>query len=121
MTDPLQPPPRRTRPKPQPPAPWKLPPIGKQWGGEDADIFAIQALAKGIANEGQQLRAWNLILHKLCEVDRMTFWPPMGIDDGRRATDFAEGKRWVAIQLQRLANLRQDFGALGLPPSQENQ
>ena len=46
----------------------------------------------------------NTILRVLCETDRMTFWP--GAEDGRRATDFAEGKRWVGVQLRRIEKLR---------------
>lgn len=66
-------------------------------------MFAAQAVEKGVASEGQQVRFFNLI-HVLCETDRMTFWP--GGEDGRRATDFAEGKRWVGLQLRRIAKLR---------------
>jgi hypothetical protein len=106
-------PPRRTKPKgEQPSKPWLLPPIG------NADIFALQAMSKGIANEGQQQRAWTYIIRILCATDMMSFWP--GAEDGRRATDFAEGKRWVGIQLRRIERLRPDMGALGLPPSHEN-
>jgi hypothetical protein len=86
------------RRKSQPDHPWQFPKI------DSADIFAVQALAKGIANEGQQQRAFDYILRVLCETDRMTFWP--GAEDGRRATDFAEGKRWVGVQLRRIEKLR---------------
>jgi hypothetical protein len=70
---------------------------------EDADIFAIQALAECRADEHQQRRAWSFIRERLCAGDTMSFWP--GAEDGRRATDFAEGKRWVAIQLRRISRL----------------
>lgn len=106
------PPPRpKPRPKSQPSTPWQLPPI------DNKTIFAIQAVAKGIANEGQQRHAFDYILRALCETDRMTFWP--GGEDGRRATDFAEGKRWVGVQLRRIEKLRPDMSAQGVPPSQE--
>jgi hypothetical protein len=88
------------RPKSRPDRPWQSPRI------EDADIFALQAVAKGIANDGQQRRAFDYVVRVLCETDRMTFWP--GSDDGRRATDFAEGKRWVGIQLRRIEKMRPD-------------
>ncbi len=78
---------------------------------------ALQAVAKGTANEGQQQRAWDYILRALCETDRMSFWP--GGDDGRRASDFAEGKRWVGIQLKRIEKMRPDLRGVS-PPSQEN-
>jgi len=106
-------PPRKTRRKgEQPSAPWLFPAI------DNADIFAIQAVAQGRANEGQQIRAFDYIVRVLCETDRMTFWP--GADDGRRATDFAEGKRWIGVQLRRIERLRPDMSGMGLPPSYEN-
>jgi hypothetical protein len=108
---------RRPKPKArpkgsQPSTPLQLPAI------DNADIFALQAVAKGKANEGQQQRAWNYITRALCGTDVMSFWP--GGDDGRRASDFAEGKRWVGIQLRRIERLRPDMSGLGLPPSHEN-
>ena len=91
---------KSTRAKSQPDRPWHLMRL------DDADIFAVQAVAQGVANEAQQQRAYDLIVRTLCETDRMTFWP--GGEDGRRATDFAEGKRWVGLQLRRIEKLRPD-------------
>lgn len=88
------------RAKSQPDHPWQLPAI------TDGDVFALQALAKGVANEAQQKQGFDYIVRALCETDRMTFWP--GGEDGKRATDFAEGKRWVGIQLRRIEKLRPD-------------
>jgi hypothetical protein len=88
------------RPKSQPDRPWQTPHI------EDADIFALQAFAKGIANNAQQQRAYDYVVRVLCETDRMTFWP--GGEDGKRATDFAEGKRWIGLQLRRIEKMRPD-------------
>jgi hypothetical protein len=88
------------RPKSQPDRPWQMPRIA------DADIFALQAVAIGEANAAQQQRAYDYVVRTLCETDRMTFWP--GADDGRRATDFAEGKRWVGLQLRRIEKMRPD-------------
>lgn len=88
------------RAKSQPDRPWQMPRV------EDADIFAVQAIAQGIANEAQQKRAYDYVVRVLCEADRMTFWA--GGEDGRRATDFAEGKRWVGLQLRRIEKLRPD-------------
>lgn len=93
----MLPPRPKIKPREQPNHPWQFPKI------DPADIFAIQAVAKGIANEGQQKRAFDYIVGALCETDRMTFWPG---EDGRRATDFAEGKRWVGVQLRRIERLR---------------
>ncbi len=88
------------RPKFQPDRPWQMPRI------EDADIFALQAVASGTANDAQQRRAYDYIVRTLCDTDRMTFWP--GGEDGKRATDFAEGKRWVGLQLWRIEKMRPD-------------
>lgn len=95
------------RAKSQPDHPWQLA------ATTDADVFAIQAIAKGIANAAQQQQAYDYVVRVLCETDRMTFWP--GGEDGRRATDFAEGKRWVGVQLRRLEKLRPDHRD-GTPP-----
>jgi hypothetical protein len=96
-----------TRPKFQPERPWQVPRLA------DADIFALQAVASGAASAAQQQRAWDYLVRILCETDRMTFWPGIpGTDDGRRATDFAEGKRWVGLQLRRIEKMRPDHDAL---------
>ena len=73
---------------------------------EDTDVFALQAIAKGTASSAQQQRAYDYVVRTLCETDRMTFWP--GGEDGKRATDFAEGKRWVGLQLRRIEKMRSD-------------
>lgn len=90
---------RSLRPRSQPDRPWQMPRI------EDADIFALQAIANGAASNAQQQRAYEYLVRALCETDRMTFWPG---EDGRRATDFAEGKRWVGLQLRRIEKMRPD-------------
>lgn len=87
------------------PLPWQLRAL------EDGDIMAIQALVKGIANEGQQQRALHVIKHKLCRQRRMAFFP--GGDDGRRATDFALGKQFVADQIDRINNMQPAKTGLG--------
>jgi hypothetical protein len=94
------------RQKSQPDRPWQMPRVA------DADIFALQAVAAGEANAAQQQRAFDCVVRILCETDRMTFWPgiPGTAEDGRRATDFAEGKRWVGLQLRRIEKMRPDHG-----------
>lgn len=95
--------PPKPKPKPpQPSAPWRTPET------DDPDIFALQAIARGIASEGQQQRAWAYIVATLCATDRMSFYP--GGEDGRRASDFAEGKRWIGLQLRRIERMRPDHG-----------
>ncbi len=76
--------------------PWKTPPY------DPRHAYAIQALAKGVANAPQQQLALQFIVKELCETDRLTFWPPEHGHDGMRATDFAEGKRWVGLEIRRL-------------------
>lgn len=94
--------PRRRKPQSeQAPWPWQLPA-----GIENADIFALQALERGTANAAQQQRAIIFFERRLCATDRMSFYP--GGEDGKRASDFAEGKRWVGTQLRRLLRLRPD-------------
>jgi hypothetical protein len=66
---------------------------------EPADAYALQALAKGIANEGQQKRALNWIIRSAGTYDA-TFY--VGQHD---ASDFAQGSRHVGLQIVKLLNL----------------
>lgn len=94
------------------PKPWELLPHQLT----DAGVFAIQALATGTADANQQAIAWAFIRETLCGAETMSFWP--GGEDGRRATDFAEGKRWVAAQLRRISRLRpKTIDSRGAPPA----
>lgn len=69
---------------------------------EDADVYAIKALAAGKASEGQQQRALGWIINMLCGTYDMSFRPG---PDGDRDTVFAEGKRYVGMQLVKLTKL----------------
>jgi hypothetical protein len=60
------------------------------------EIRSIKAVAAGHANDAQQQAAIKTILEKFCAVYDQSFRP--GID-GHRATDFAEGKRWVGNRI----------------------
>lgn len=92
---------------------WPWSPVVKL---EDADIFALQALAAGSASSAQQRRALDLIRVAICEGERLSFMP--GGEDGRRATDFAEGKRFVAVQIRRVLNMRPTaVNSRGAPPA----
>lgn len=92
--------------------PWKLPIVN------DSEIFALQALERGTANAEQQKRAIACIELKICASHRMSFYP--GAEDGRRASDFAEGKRWVGVQLRRFLKLRPEHKGqpMGEPPAE---
>lgn len=104
MRPPASGPKKRGTNKPEP-LPWQVVDL------EDGDILALQALEKGLANAGQQQRALEVIKVKLCRYRRMSFFP--GGDDGRRATDFAEGKRFIASQIDRILNMRPDHSRDG--------
>ena len=69
---------------------------------ETADVQAIQALAAGNANEGQQKRALTWIIEQASFSYQPSYWPG---EDGRRNTDFAEGRRYVGLQLIKLLHL----------------
>lgn len=80
-----------------PPA-WELP-----------DVAALQALQRGDASADQQKRGLDYIINLAGTYD-LNYCP--GGDDGRRDTDFAEGKRFVGLQIVKalklnLAALRQ--------------
>lgn len=74
--------------------PWKPSPCDK------ADVYALKALASGEASEGQQKRALNWILNVACGVRDTTFYP-----DSQRDSDFAQGKRFVGLEIVALVNL----------------
>jgi hypothetical protein len=85
------------------PPPWSFPLAELNSKAINSDIAAIRATADGTADEYQQRAAFAFICRRLCGEGQMTFWP--GGEDGRRATDFAEGRRWVGIQLRRIVAL----------------
>jgi hypothetical protein len=61
-----------------------------------ADIVALQAVANGSADSEQQRRAMEWIVYKACDFHGVSF---RGTD---RETSFAEGKRFVAQQINAL-------------------
>lgn len=79
---------RKTAYQPWHPHPWKA-----------ADAYALQALAKGIANESQQRRALDWIIQASGTYDATFF---VGQPD---ASAFADGKRHVGLQIVKLLNL----------------
>lgn len=70
---------------------------------ELADVSALQALEKGTANADQQRRALAWIVNVAAARDEMSYRP--GAEDGRRDTDFAEGRRFVGNQVVKLLRL----------------
>jgi hypothetical protein len=61
---------------------------------ELADATAIQALAQGTAEPEQQIRALRYIVEGLCRTYDLSYRP-----DSERNTIFAEGKRFVGLQI----------------------
>lgn len=69
---------------------------------ELADVMAIKALAAGTAEKEQQLRAMRWILVEASGRLEMSYRP--GAEEGRRNTDFMEGRRFVGNQIVKLIN-----------------
>jgi hypothetical protein len=91
--------------------PWmpKAEPHLPPWGSQDNDIvYAMRALHAGTANAYQQQLAWKYLMFVSGSSEDfadLSYRP----DDkgGRRATDFAEGKRFVGLMIRKL--LRPEF------------
>jgi hypothetical protein len=89
--------PARKAPQP-PPAPYAI-------TYEDEDVYAIKALNRGNASEGQQQRALHWLVQRACMVDEVSYRPG---SDGDRDTAFAEGRRYVGLQVLKLVNLNME-------------
>ncbi len=70
---------------------------------EDSDAGAIQALARGDASPHQQKDALEFIIGTVSGRTSMSFRPG---EDGRRDTDFAEGRRFVGDTLVKLMKVK---------------
>lgn len=66
-------------------APWEL-----------ADAAALQALQRGDADSHAQQRALKWIIESGCSTYDLSFRPG---EEGRRETDFAEGRRFVGTHI----------------------
>lgn len=81
--------------RPAPPAPrWP-------WDQVELELHEISAIK---AMAAQFPAAWAAIVHKIAGADRMSF--TAGGEDGRRASDFAEGRRWVGNTLRQVLATR---------------
>jgi hypothetical protein len=89
--------PSRRRKAEDTPQPWEL------LSADEQDIRAIKALAAGVASEGQQRIALAWIINRAAGTYDLSFRPG---PDGSRLTDFAEGKRFVGLQVVRLINMK---------------
>lgn len=63
---------------------------------ERADAVALQAVANGIADEHQQKRVMEWIIYKACDFHGISW------RESERESSFAEGKRFVAQQINSL-------------------
>jgi hypothetical protein len=67
---------------------------------DNSIIAAIRAVQSGTANEGQQKTAWDWIVYQASAYHDLSYRP--GGEDGRRASDFMEGRRFVGAQMLKL-------------------
>lgn len=84
---------------------------------DDDVIYAIRAFHSGSANEGQQKLVWRWFQYA-CGSDDISFRP----DDkgGQRATDFAEGKRFMGQQLRKFLHPAMTPAPLNAPKQDQN-
>ena len=68
---------------------------------EIADAGALQAMQRGDASPHQQQRALDYIIRALAGTYDLSFRP-----DSERETSFAEGRRFVGLQIVKLLNLK---------------
>lgn len=74
--------------------PWKP----AEWEPEDG--YAVQAVMAGRASEEQQRRAMLFLVNQVCGTYDLSYRPTSDRD-----TAFAEGKRFVGLQLVKFARL----------------
>jgi hypothetical protein len=67
----------------------------------DADVRAIQALDRGEALPDQQVRALEYLVEELCKTYDLSYRP-----SGDRDTAFAEGRRFVGLQIVKITKLK---------------
>lgn len=67
---------------------------------EPADVSAIQALVRGDATPDQQRRAVDYIINDIADTYGLSYRP-----ESDRDTAFAEGKRFVGLQIVKATKL----------------
>lgn len=67
---------------------------------DKAVLMAIRACLAGKANDGQQKLAMDWIITKAANYYDLSYRP--GSEDGRRGTDFHEGRRFVGAQIVKM-------------------
>lgn len=81
-------------------------PRAEPWKPPDytvAEAAALKAVSRGLASEDQQRRAFGYLVNVLCATYDLSYRP-----GGDRDTAFAEGKRFVGLQLVKFSNLNLD-------------
>lgn len=81
------------------PKPGHVPPPWMPASWSNHDVAALQALARGVANEGQQKRALDYIVNVLGMAYEHTHYP------NDRDTCHANGRRYVALGIVKLVNM----------------
>lgn len=74
---------------------------------ETQDAFAIKALANGDATPEQQKRALDWIIHNAGATYDVSYRSDR--DGGDRETSFAEGRRFVGLQIVKFVNMPRDL------------
>lgn len=69
----------------------------------DAHVTALQALSRGEANEKEQKRALDWIINNCAGTYELSFRSDQ--DGGDRETAFAEGRRFVGMQVVKMVNM----------------
>lgn len=82
--------------KPRDPA-WKP----ADWS--ETDVMAFKALATGTANEGQQKHALDWLIRVAAGTYELSYRSDQ--DGGERETAFAEGRRFVGLQVVKMINM----------------
>lgn len=72
--------------------------VPPEWTKEDS--LAFKALSEGVANAGQQKRALDYVVRHLAATYDLSYRP------NDRDTAFAEGRRFVGLQIVKLVNLK---------------
>lgn len=67
---------------------------------EARDVYALKGLQGGTADPGQQARALDWILKNACGTYDLSYRPTSDRD-----TSFAEGRRFVGLQIIKMLNL----------------
>ena len=67
---------------------------------DDTILYAVRALHEGVATEGQQKAFLAWLVRDLCRYHDLAL--RLGGDDGRRATDFMQGRQFVGAQVVKM-------------------